>query len=173
MNERTDMQLVEISVLMAWNRSRGPQNTKFNYQPVNHNDPRYITKISIFIIAQIVSFHNAFYFNPLNAELNPICNLLVLLGDLTFMSTCIVSIFQYISNKMQRYTVYLYLKTALHVSGSTSTHHQERIQLFPGINKLCNVASCWIYEYIGMTYTCCCVYSTRLPMMDRKPFRNM
>jgi len=30
---------------------------------------------------------------------------------------------------MQRYTVYLYPKTALHVSGGTSTHHQERIQL--------------------------------------------
>jgi hypothetical protein len=30
---------------------------------------------------------------------------------------------------MQRYTFYLYVKTALHVSGGTSTHHQERIQL--------------------------------------------
>jgi hypothetical protein len=62
---------------------------------------------------------------------------------------------------MQRYTVYLYLETALHVSGGTSTRHQERIQLylqylvfvaplllpattveqFPDINKLCKVAS--------------------------------
>ena len=67
--------------------------------------------------------------NPLNAELNPICHLLVLLGDLTFMGPCIVIIFQYISNKMQRYTVYLYLETALHISGGTSTHHQQRIQL--------------------------------------------
>ena len=48
---------------------------------------------------------------PLNVELNPICHLLVLLGDLTFMGLCIVSIFQYISKKMQRYTVYLYLET--------------------------------------------------------------
>jgi hypothetical protein len=32
--------------------------------------------------------------NPLNAELNPICRLLVLLGDLTFMGPCIVSVFQ-------------------------------------------------------------------------------
>jgi hypothetical protein len=56
--------------------------------------------------------------------------LLVLLGDLTFMGPCILSIFQYISNKMQRYTVYLYLETALHVSGGTSTHHQECIQLY-------------------------------------------
>jgi hypothetical protein len=30
---------------------------------------------------------------------------------------------------MQSYTVYLYLETALHVSGGASTHHQERIQL--------------------------------------------
>jgi hypothetical protein len=45
------------------------------------------------------------------------------------MGPCIVSIFQYISNKIQRYTVYLYLKTALHILGGTSTHHQERIQL--------------------------------------------
>ena len=43
------------------------------------------------------------------------------------MGPCIVKIFQYISNKMQRYTVYLYLETALHVSDGTSTHHQERI----------------------------------------------
>jgi hypothetical protein len=42
------------------------------------------------------------------------------------MGTCIVSI----SNKMQRYTVYVYLETALHVSGGTTTHHQERIQLY-------------------------------------------
>jgi hypothetical protein len=31
--------------------------------------------------------------NPLNAELNPICHLLVLIGDLTFMGPCIVSTF--------------------------------------------------------------------------------
>jgi hypothetical protein len=56
--------------------------------------------------------------------------LLILLGDLKFMGTCMVSIFQYIPNKMQRYTVYLYLETALHVSGGTFTHHQARIQLY-------------------------------------------
>ena len=31
---------------------------------------------------------------------------------------------------MQRYAVYLYLETALHVSGGTSTNHQGRIQLY-------------------------------------------
>jgi hypothetical protein len=70
------------------------------------------------------------YINPLNAELNPICHSLTLLGDLTFMGPCIVSIFQYISNQIQRYTVYLYLKTALHVSGGTSTNYQDCIQLY-------------------------------------------
>jgi hypothetical protein len=42
------------------------------------------------------------------------------------MGPCIVSI----SNKMQRHTFYLYLETALHVAGGTSTHHQERILLY-------------------------------------------
>jgi hypothetical protein len=42
----------------------------------------------------------------------------------------LVTVFQYISNKMQRYTIYIYPETALHVSGGTSTHHQERIQLY-------------------------------------------
>jgi hypothetical protein len=30
---------------------------------------------------------------------------------------------------MRQYTVYLLLQTALHVSGSDATHHQEHIQL--------------------------------------------
>jgi hypothetical protein len=46
------------------------------------------------------------------------------------MGPCIVNIFQYISNKMQRYTIYLYLETALHVSGGIFTHYQERKQLY-------------------------------------------
>ena len=40
---------------------------------------------------------------------------------LMFKGPCILSIFQYISNKMQCYTVYLYLETALHVSGGHAT----------------------------------------------------
>jgi hypothetical protein len=31
---------------------------------------------------------------------------------------------------MERYTVYLYLENTLQVSGGTSTHHQERVQLY-------------------------------------------
>ena len=46
------------------------------------------------------------------------------------MGPYIVRILQYISNKMQHYTAYLYLETVLHVSGGISTHHQECIQLY-------------------------------------------
>jgi len=95
--------------------------------------------------------------NPLNAELKPICHLLVLLGDLTFMDPCIVSIFQYISNKMQRYIVYLYLESALHVSGGTSTHHQEHIQMY--LQHLVFVTplllSAAIVEELELVWVCC------------------
>ena len=52
--------------------------------------------------------------------------------NLTFRGPCIVStrIIRCISNKMQLYTVFLSLETALHVSGGISTHHQEHIQLY-------------------------------------------
>ena len=46
------------------------------------------------------------------------------------MGLCIIRVFRYIYNKMQRYTVYFYLETALHVLGVTTTHHQERKQLY-------------------------------------------
>jgi hypothetical protein len=85
--------------------------------------------------------------NPVNAELNSICHLLILLGDLKFRGPCILSIFQYISNKMQRYTVYLYLETALHVSRGTSTHHQARIQRYYSIwylsHRYCYLPLSW------------------------------
>jgi hypothetical protein len=85
--------------------------------------------------------------------------LLVLLGDLTFMGPCIVSIFQYtcISNNMQSYTVHLYLETALHVSGGTSTHHQERIQLhlqhLEFVTPL--LLSAAIVEEMELVWVCC------------------
>jgi hypothetical protein len=49
---------------------------------------------------------------------------------LTFMGPCIANMFQYVSKKCNFYTVYLYLETALHVSGVTPTNHQERIQMY-------------------------------------------
>jgi hypothetical protein len=29
-------------------------------------------------------------------------------------------------------------------------YHPKHVEQFPDINKLCNGASCWIYEYIGI-----------------------
>jgi hypothetical protein len=89
-------------------------------------------------------------FNSLNAELNSICHLLVLLGNLTFMGPCIVNIFQYISNKMQNYTVYLYLNTVVCAPDDGWKYHPKHVEQFPDINKLCDVASFWIYSYIGI-----------------------
>ena len=105
-----------------------------------------------------------------------ICQASNFVGDKITKEGLLACIFQYISNKMQRYRVYLYLETTLHVSGGTSNHHQERIQLylqhlvfvthddgwryhskhveqFPDINKLCNVASCGIYIKIYLRCT--------------------
>jgi hypothetical protein len=66
------------------------------------------------------------------------------------MGPCFVSIFQYISNKMQRYTVYLYLETALHVLGGTSTHHQESVSTASGN---CHTVTA-ICRYCGRVGTC-------------------
>jgi len=82
---------------------------------------------------------------------------------LTFMSPCLVNIFQYISNKLQLNTVYLYLETALHFSGCTSNHHQERIQLY--LQHLVFVTPLLLSAAIsadssnGVTNTRCCRYS--------------
>jgi hypothetical protein len=64
------------------------------------------------------------------------------------MGPCIASIFQYISNKIKRYTVYLYLETALHVSGGTSTHHQDRIHLVSTASGICHTVTA-ICRYRG------------------------
>jgi len=79
-----------------------------------------------------------------------------------------LGLLQYISNKKQLYTVYLYPETAPHVSGVTSIPdavdtvvcapddgwklHPKHVEQFPDVNKLCKVASCWIY--IGIYLRC-------------------
>ena len=102
------------------------------------------------------------------------------------MGPCIVNIFQYISNKMHLYTVYLQLETALHVSGGTITHHQELKQLYlqhlvfvtplmlpPAIAQfLCNVFFC----QLAATYVCntrSCNTVQMLLMMSEYIARNM
>ena len=64
---------------------------------------------------------------------------------------------------MQRYTVYLYLETALYVSGSMSTHHQEHTKLY--LQHLVFVKPLLLPVAIatgssnGLTNTRCCRYS--------------
>jgi hypothetical protein len=74
-----------------------------------------------------------------------------------------IRIFQYVSNKMQLYTVYLYLETALYVTGVTSTHHQERIQLYLKhlvfVRPLMLPAAIAAGSINGLTNTRCCRYS--------------
>jgi len=64
---------------------------------------------------------------------------------------------------MQLYAVYLYLETALHVSGVTSTHHQERIQLYLQhlviVTRLLLPAAIAADSSNGVTNTRCCRYS--------------
>jgi hypothetical protein len=81
----------------------------------------------------------------------------------TFMCPCVVNIFHYISNMMQRYAVYLYLKSALHVSGGTTTYHQECIQLYLQhlvfVTQLLLPAAITAGSSNCVTNTRCCRYS--------------
>ena len=94
---------------------------------------------------------------------------------LTFMAPCIVSIFYYISNKMKRYTVYLYLETALYVSGGTTTHQQERKHLY--LQHLVLVTplllpaatACKLSANLYDIYHCC-VYSEKTPDDGQRNF---
>jgi hypothetical protein len=82
-------------------------------------------------------------FNPLNAELNPICHLLVLLGYLTFMGPCIVSIFQYISQTKCNVTQFIYVWKLLYMF---------RVVLPPIIRSTYNcIYSIW---YLSHRYCC-------------------
>jgi hypothetical protein len=36
-------------------------------------------------------------------------------------------------------------------------YHPKHVEQFPNINKLCNVASCWIYEYTGILLGVHCI----------------
>jgi len=45
--------------------------------------------------------------------------------NVTFMGPCIVDIFLSTTNKMQRYTVFFIVVSALHVTSNFSAYHQE------------------------------------------------
>jgi len=54
----------------------------------------------------------------------------------------------------------LFWDKTLHVSDSLSVHHQELKTVHTAVS-------------ICQTYTCCCMYSLELLMMDRKTVQNM
>jgi hypothetical protein len=95
---------------------------------------------------------NCPWVNPLNAELNPICHLLVLLGDLRFMGPCIVSILPYtcISNKMQ--TLH-----SLFISGNCSTCFEWYFHPSSGAHSTVSTAS-----VVCHTVTAICRYRGRV-----------
>ena len=91
-----------------------------------------------------------------------ICQASNFVGDKITKEGLLACIFQYISNKMQRYRVYLYLETTLHVSSGTSTHHQEHIQLYLQhlvfVRPLLLPAAIVVGSSNGLTNTRCCRY---------------
>jgi hypothetical protein len=72
---------------------------------------------------------------------------------------------------MQRYTVYLCLETALHVSGGTSIHHQKRIQLYLQhlVSGIYSIARILFTIYLGFyTGTEGCGCSSKVLLMMGK-----
>ena len=79
-------------------------------------------------------------FNHLNTDLNPICHLLALLGAHHILHVSRIRVNVHGSVHRKNILIYIqqdaklhslfYLETALHVSGGSSTHHQQRIKLY-------------------------------------------
>jgi hypothetical protein len=42
------------------------------------------------------------------------------------------------------------IDTVVYAPDDEWKYHSKQVKKFPDINKLCDVASCWIYEYIGI-----------------------
>jgi hypothetical protein len=51
------------------------------------------------------------------------------------MDLCVVNVFSSITNKMQRYTMYLFLRNSVHVSGGSSANHQELKIVYTGSSQ--------------------------------------
>ena len=114
------------------------------------------------IFAEMVSF----YFQVLRIKhctvSSSICMLHVLSTpsflNLMFMGPCILSIFWYISHKMQSYPIYFFLEIALRVLGGIATYHQEHIQLYLQHLTLVKLSQATCRSY-GLTSARCCRYS--------------
>jgi hypothetical protein len=80
---------IENKINEAWHQTASETNVSVAYMTFN----------------TLKSKQNTIFYIQLNIALVVVTQK----TNLTFMGPCIVNIFQYISNKMQRYTVYLYL----------------------------------------------------------------
>ena len=69
-----------------------------------------------------------------------------------FMGPCIANVLPSITNKMQRYTIYLFVHNALHVSGGWKLVSSKSSTIAAGSSK-------------GLTNTPCSMYSCELLMM--------
>jgi len=59
--------------------------------------------------------------------------------NLTFMGPCIVNLFLSTTNKMQRYTIFFIVVSALHVSSGFTARHQELKNSICSIGYLSNL----------------------------------
>ena len=72
----------------------------------------------------------------------------------TSMGPCIANVLPSITNKMQGYTIYLFLWNTLHVSGGSSAHHQEFKAVYTSSGTLSN-----LYCYLPLSLKSCNISS--------------
>ena len=99
--------------------------------------------------------------NPLNAELNPICHLLTLLG-----AHPIYHISRTRVKKMQIYKLIYYSKSALHVSGGVFAHHQEHLTVLT-VSGSDHPSCCWLVSW--MSWNCVSNESFKLYLWSLNP----
>jgi hypothetical protein len=100
---------------------------------------------------------------------------------LTFKGPCIANVFSSITNKMQTYTIHLFLQNALHDSGGSSVHHQElkncTYSIWYLLNRYCYLSLSWRSSISSktvkgssnsVTNTRRCMYSCRAPDGGRR-----
>ena len=108
---------------------------------MHYSDPKYLNNRPMHFHMYNVFYSQCSHYN-VSARIPVIFRVMFLLQEykrtnLVKVSTSPITIstfttfwYAYITNKIQNYTVYLSLETALHVSGGISTHHQEHTQLY-------------------------------------------
>ena len=128
----------------------------------------FLVKQEFYVIKhkQNIVKHN--YINPLNAELNPICHFLAVLGAHHILHVSRIRVNDFV--KIYSYfcsciVVYIYIYVCVYIYTHIYTHTHIYIYIFFFCQQTVYITS--------MTDTYCCVYSTRLLIMDSRSVRNM